>query len=485
MKNIIDEITELENTSRQLEPSIEERKKNRDKIVGYTENFIENIYDIKAFNLTDNTGEGLLKTPISEEPIDIDKAIELFKDNVDFPNLNPASGGHLGYIPGGGIYNSALGDYLADVTNNYSGIFYAGPGAVRMENMLIRWMAKIVGFPPETVGNLASGGSIANLIAIVTARDAFNLKALEINKSVIYLSQEVHHCIDKAIRIAGLKECKLNFVELDENYRINPETLKEEIKKDKKEGKKPWLIIASAGTTDFGAIDPLDDIADIAKENNLWFHVDGAYGAFFVLSETGKPRLKGIEKADSLVMDPHKGLFLPYGLGVVLVKDKNKMNAAHYYKANYLQDAVALEEEPSPADLSPELTKHFRGLRLWLPLMLHGVKPFRAGLEEKLLLTKYFYEELKKIDGFEMGPEPELSVASFRYMPKDGDPNKFNQLLLQEILKDGRVFLSSTSINGKFIIRIAVLAFRTHLQTIDFTLRLLKEKVQVILKDWE
>lgn len=484
MTSILDRIKELEKSSRLLEPSIEERKQTRDKVIDYTENFINNIYNINAFNLTDNTGEGLLDTPFSEEPIEIEKAIELFKDNVDFPNLNPASGGHLGYIPGGGIYNSALGDYLADVTNNYAGIFYAGPGAVRMENMLIRWMAKIVGFPPETVGNLASGGSIANLIAIVTARDAYNLTTTDISKSVIYLSQEVHHCIDKAIRIAGLKECELNFVELDKNYRIKPQALKDTIDKDKREGKKPWLIIASAGTTDFGAVDPLDEIADIAKENNLWFHVDGAYGAFFVLSESGKPRLKGIEKADSLVMDPHKGLFLPYGLGVVLVKDKNKMNAAHYYKANYLQDAVSLEEEPSPADLSPELTKHFRGLRLWLPLMLHGVKPFRAGLEEKLQLTKYFFQELKKMDGFEMGPAPELSVASFRYVPKTGDANKFNQLLLNEILKDGRVFLSSTNVDGKFIIRIAVLAFRTHLKTIDLTLKLLKEKVQLLLKDW-
>lgn len=485
MNKLKQKIEELEKISMQLEPSAEERKKTREKVVDYTENFINNIYNINAFNLTDNTGEGLLETPISEEPIDIDKAIELFKDNVDFPNLNPASGGHLGYIPGGGIYNSALGDYLADITNRYSGIYYAGPGAVRMENMLIRWMAKIVGFPPETVGNLASGGSIANLIAIVTARDAFQLKATEINKSVIYLSQEVHHCIDKAIRIAGLGECKMKFVDLDDNYRIKADAVKKEIEKDKKDGRFPWLIIASAGTTDFGVIDPLDELSEIAKENKMWFHVDGAYGAFFVLSKTAKPRLKGIEKADSLVLDPHKGLFLPYGLGVVLVKDKNKLNAAHYYTANYLQDAVAIEEEPSPADLSPELTKHFRGLRLWLPLMLHGVKPFRAGLEEKLLLTKYFYEELKKINGFEMGPEPELSVASFRYLPKEGDANKFNQLLLQEILKDGRIFLSSTNINDKFIIRIAVLAFRTHLQTIDLILQILKEKVELLLRDWE
>ncbi len=483
MNNIKLKIEELEKISKQLEPSAEVREQTRKKIVDYTEDFIDNIYSINAFNLTENTGEGLLDAPISEDPITIDKAVELFKENVDFPNLNPASGGHLGYIPGGGIYNSALGDYLADITNNYAGIFYAGPGAVRMENMLIRWMAKIVGFPPETVGNLASGGSIANLIAIVTARDAFSLKTADIGKSVIYLSHEVHHCIDKAIRIAGLGECEIKFVELDDNFRIKADAVKKEIEKDKKDGKLPWLIIASAGTTDFGVIDPLDELSEIAKENKMWFHVDGAYGAFFVLSETAKPRLKGIENADSLVMDPHKGLFLPYGLGVVLVKDKNKLNAAHYYNANYLQDAVAVQEEPSPADLSPELTKHFRGLRLWLPLMLHGVKPFRAGLEEKLLLTKYFYEELKKINGFEMGPEPELSVASFRYIPNRGDANKFNQLLLKEILKDGRVFLSSTNIDGKFIIRIAVLAFRTHLQTIDLTLQLLKEKVQFLLKD--
>ena len=194
----------------------------------------------------------------------------------------------------------------------------------------------------------------------------------------------------------------MKFVDLDDNYRIKADAVKKEIEKDKKDGRFPWLIIASAGTTDFGVIDPLDELSEIAKENKMWFHVDGAYGSFFVLSKTAKPRLKGIEKAYSLVLDPHKGLFLPYGLGVVLVKDKNKLNAAHYYTANYLQDAVAIEEEPSPADLSPELTKHFRGLRLWLPLMLHGVKPFRAGLEEKLLLTKYFYEELKKINGFAM-----------------------------------------------------------------------------------
>jgi len=482
MPDLISKIKELENSSRLLEPSVEERKHTREKIINYTVDFIENIYNINAFNLSSNTGEGLLDCPISEDPQPIEKLIELFRDNVDFPNLNPASGGHLGYIPGGGIYNSALGDYLADITNRYAGLFYAGPGAVRMENMLIRWMAEIVGFPKETVGNLASGGSIANLIAIVTARDAFNISSADIPNSVIYLSHEVHHCIDKAIRIAGLKECTIKFVELDNNYKIDPIALKSEIEKDKAEGKKPWLIIASAGTTDFGVIDPLDDIAEIAKQNNMWFHVDGAYGAFFVLSETGKPRLKGIEKADSLVMDPHKGLFLPYGLGVVLVKDKNKLNAAHYYKANYLQDAVAIEEEPSPADLSPELTKHFRGLRLWLPLMLHGTKPFKDALEEKLLLTRYFYEELSNVEGFEMGPEPELSVASLRYVPQNGEANEFNRLLLKEIHKDGRVFLSSTNVDGKFIIRVAVLAFRTHLQTINLTLKILKEKTELIMK---
>lgn len=477
---MIDRIKSLEAISRQLEPSHDDRELLTDKVLQYADNFLDRIYDLPAYVTTEDKGIGLYDSPISEKPMDISKVLKLLQHNVDRPGLNPASGGHLGYIPGGGIYHSALGDFLADVTNRYAGIFFGSPGAVRMENMLIDWMASVVGYPKETVGNLTSGGSIANLIGIVTAREAYQLKAKELETTVIYLTEHVHHCIEKAIRIAGLNECVVRHVPMDERFRMDAAALDTLIANDKKSGLRPWLVIASAGTTDAGAVDPMQTIAEIAHAHNLWFHIDAAYGGFFILCDEGKKVLKGMDASDSLVMDPHKGLFLPYGTGAVLVKDRKSIMDAHHYFANYMQDARKNSDELSPADLSPELTKHFRGLRLWLPLKLAGVAPFRAGLEEKLLLARYFHEQLQIIPGFEVGPVPELSVVTFRYIPKKGDIQKFNERLVQEIHNDGRVFLSSSVIGGKYIIRLAALAFRTHLETIDLALKILKEKVKLV-----
>jgi len=477
-----DKILELERQSRLLEPSAADRQNTRDAVIAYSENFLDNIESINAYVQTEDKGGALLDSPISEDGIDIDDAIALLAKNVDGPGLNPASGGHLGYIPGGGIYYSALGDYLGDVFNRYAGVFYAGPGAVRMENMLIGWMNDLVGYPPDAAGNLTSGGSLANLIAIVTARDACGINSSNMTRSVIYLSEQAHHSIDKAIRIAGLGECLVRPLPLDEKYRILPDGFKAQIEKDTQAGLNPFLIVASAGTTDVGAIDPLAEIGAIAAENKLWYHIDAAYGGFFLLTDYGKEKLAGIETSDSVVIDPHKGLFLPYGSGVVLVKNQAKLRESHRYMANYMQDAVAGTDEPSPADLSPELTKHFRGLRLWLPLKLHGVAPFRACLEEKLLLTKYFYNEIQKL-GFECDLEPELSVVIYRYVPKTGDSNTFNKQLLDAVVADGRVFISSTMLNGRFTLRFACLAFRTRLSTVDTLLSVLQNALQDLLAD--
>jgi glutamate/tyrosine decarboxylase-like PLP-dependent enzyme len=477
---LLDKIQQLEKIARKLEPSREEFQQLMERVGDYASSFLDQIYDLPAYVTTEDKGKKLYDSPISENPIDMEEAIELIEKNVDRPGLNPASGGHLGYIPGGGIVHSALGDFLAAITNRYSGVFYAGPGAVRMENMLLQWMAEIIGYPADTAGNLTSGGSVANLIGVVTARDAHDLKAKDYEKSVVYLSEQVHHCVDKSLRIAGLGECVKRYIALDEKSRMRAEELDTAIHEDKEAGLNPWLVIASAGTTDTGAVDPLADIGEIAKQNGLWYHVDGAYGAFFVLCEETRNLVEGMACSDSIVIDPHKGLFLPYGSGAVLVKDVEKMLDAHYYMPNYLQDTLQTRDELSPADLSPELTKHFRGLRLWLPLKLLGVAPFRAALEEKIWLTRYFYDQLQKMDGMELGPYPDLTVVTYRYMPKRGDSNEFNRRLIQEVQKDGRVFLSSTMLDGKFTLRLAVLAFRTHLNTIDQTIGILRKKIRYL-----
>jgi glutamate/tyrosine decarboxylase-like PLP-dependent enzyme len=475
-----DQIDRLEKIARTLEPPGDERSTLVDAVVTYADNFINSIYDLPAYVMPDGKDQGILDSPISENPMKIDALLKLLWNHVDRPGLNPASGGHLGYIPGGGIYHSALADYLADVTNRYAGIFFAGPGAVRMENLLIDWMAELAGYPKAAGGNLTSGGSVANLAGIVAAREASGLKSRDVERSTIYLTGQAHHSVDKAIRIAGLKESVLRYVPTDQRHRMDAASLEQSIVEDRRQGLHPWLIIASAGTTDTGAVDPLDAIAGIAQAHGLWLHVDGAYGAFFALTDEGKGILKGMERSDSLVMDPHKGLFLPYGSGAVLVRERKTLHDAFWYQANYLQDARRSSEELSPADLSPELTKHFRGLRLWLPLKLLGLAPFRAALGEKLLLARYFYERIREIPGFEAGAYPDLSVVTFRYIPKRGDPNAFNEKLVQAVQRDGRVFLSSTLLNGTFILRVAILCFRTHRETIDLTIQILREQVKRI-----
>ncbi|MGB7203327.1 MAG: aminotransferase class V-fold PLP-dependent enzyme [Pyrinomonadaceae bacterium] len=469
-------IIRVEQVARLLEPDASTREFARSLVVDYSEDFLDNVHSLKAFNVTDDKGKGIFDSPIAEHGIAIDEAISLIRDNVDTPGLNPASGGHLAYIPGGGIYYAALGDYLADVFNRYAGIFYASPGAVRLENLLIRWMCDLVGYGADSHGNLTTSGSLANMIAIVAARDGKNIKSAEIPRSVIYLSKQTHHSVAKAINVAGLAECPVRYVELDDKYKMRPDDLAAQIEADTAAGLNPFLVVASAGTTDVGAIDPLIEIGEIAARHGLWYHIDAAYGGFFILTEEGKAKLRGLELADSLIIDPHKGLFLPYGLGVVLVKNVEYLKRAYSFQASYMQDAFAAPDELSPAELSPELTKHFRGLRLWLPLKLHGVAPFRACLEEKLLLAKYFHAEVQKL-GFESKIEPELSVVTYRYVPLSGDANEFNKKILDAVVADGRVFISSTLLNGEFTLRFACLAFRTHLKTVDTLLEVLKNAV--------
>ncbi len=473
---IIDRLFQLEQKSAELEPTANTRNIWDQAVMQYAHEFVDSLSERKAYDTELDKSELILNHPIGEEGIPINDILEIYKKGVDEPGLNPASGGHLGYIPGGGIYASALGDYLAAVGNRYAGIYYGSPGAVQMEHKLIEWMAGLFEFPSGSGGTLCSGGSIANLVAICAARDAHDLRPSNIEKSVIYLSAQVHHCIFKALRIAGLEYCMIRQIPLDVDDRIEIEILSQQIQSDRKEGLKPWMVVASAGTTDTGTIDPLDAIGNICKEKGIWFHIDAAYGGFFYLLDFMKSQFKGIEKADSLVIDPHKGLFLPYGLGAVLVKNKEHLLRTNYYLANYMQDAYRQEVPLSPADLSPELTRHFRALRLWLPLQLLGLKPFRAALEEKILLAKYVAKELQKITNIELRHFPQLSVVCFRINYGDGSfSNELNLKLIDFIKSDGKVFLSSTVIDGKVYLRMAILSFRTHRNTVDYAL----QKIQV------
>jgi glutamate/tyrosine decarboxylase-like PLP-dependent enzyme len=239
------------------------------------------------------------------------------------------------------------------------------------------------------------------------------------------------------------------------------------LEEDRRNGVRPWLVVASAGTVDTGAIDPLPEIAELCRRHGAWFHVDGAYGGLFALCESGRALLKGIEQSDSVALDPHKTLFLPYGTGAAIVRNGQQLLDAFSASAEYIRPFSETEVGPSPADLSPELTRHFRALRLWLPLQIAGIDAFRAAQAEKLALARYFHARLSEIDGFDPGPEPQLSVAAFRYLPKSGDVDEFNERLIRHVQEEGRVMLSGTRVDGSFHLRCAILCFRTHLEHVD------------------
>ncbi len=467
------EIRKLEEDARLLEPDSAGRRRLVERVAAHADAFLEERAHFPVFFGHGDTARALYDHPIGERGIGIDAALELLAKNVEGTGVNVTSGRHLGYVPGGGIFHSALGDYLAAVTNRFAGFFTTSPGAVRMENLLLRWMAGVVGYPESAAGNLASGGSISNLTALVTARDEHGIGPREVERAVVYMTDQAHHCIDKALRVAGLGGCVVHRVGVDAGYRMDPAALDEAVGADVKAGLRPWLVVATAGTTNSGAVDPLAEIGQIADRHGLWLHADGAYGALFALCPEGRAVLGGLEAADSMVLDPHKTLFLPYGIGAVLLRDGGKLHRAFRAEADYMRDDLGSMEEYSPSDMSPELTKHFRALRMWLPLQLLGVAPFRAAQSEKIHLARYFHGKLGEIDGFEVGPAPELSIATYRYLPKRGDADDFNRRLVRAVQDDGRIFITPTRLGGVLVLRAAVVSFRTHLDEIDEALEVI------------
>ncbi|MBZ0207864.1 MAG: amino acid decarboxylase [Flavobacteriales bacterium] len=478
LESIVQQLMESDRKGRALDLPAPERMELLREVEGYTNDFLDSLEERKAYEAAgyDPTEEDR-GFDVGEAGSGMDGILDFIGRRVDHTGLNPASGGHLGYIPGGGIPASAMGDYLAAITNRYAGNFYASPGAVRMENSMIQWTGKLVGYPDGFGGNLTSGGSIANLIAIATARSVKRLKGKDLEKNVVYLSEQTHHSLPKALRLTGLGECIIRHIALDSGYRMDPVALRRQVESDLQVNLRPFLLIANAGSTDVGAVDPLGPLAEVAEDHGLWFHVDAAYGGYFLLTNHGKEVLAGIERSDSVVLDPHKGLFLPYGSGILLVKDIRHLLQANSYEANYMQDTKEQTLEYSPAELSPELSKHFRGMRLWLPLKLHGIAPFRACLEEKLWLARYFRHQVKSL-GFEVGPEPDLSVVVYRFVPATGDADAFNKKLAHAIQQDGRIFISTTLLNGMFMLRFAVLSFRTHRKEADVLLEQLRALVR-------
>jgi glutamate/tyrosine decarboxylase-like PLP-dependent enzyme len=458
-----EELEAIKAAMQRLEPGSEERQKLGGEVLKHALAYWDQVETASSNRPWSEVFAQRLDPEFTEEGRDPTAVLDYVRECVDAPGFATASPRFMAYIPGGAVPYAAFGDLLAATSNKYSGFASASPGAVRIENACCAWMAKVIGYPETSAGTLTSGGSMANLTAIVTAREVRDPDG----GGAVYMTRFVHHCVDKALHIAGRGRSPRRLIATDDRCRMDVAALEQAIEQDLAEGIRPWLVIASAGTIDTGSVDALDAIANVCARHGIWFHVDGAYGGLFALCDEGRQKLRGIERADSVALDPHKTLFLPYGTGAVLVRDGNQLLHAFSATADYITPLGESEVGPSPADLSPELTRHFRGMRLWLPLQMAGIAAFRAAQQEKLALAKYFHAHLSELPDFDAGPPPDLSVVAFRYVPETGDADEASERLLQHLQQEGRVMLSGTRIDGRYHIRCAILSFRTHVEHVD------------------
>ena len=388
---------------------------------------------------------------------------DLFRRRIN-PSYSPTSGGYLAYVPGGGLPHSAIADLIAGIINKYVTVWSVAPGLANIEADVISWFNDLVGFPTGSGGYLTTGGSLANWSAIVTARRV--RLGDDFKNAMIYTSDQSHHSIIKAAVLAGFPETNVRLIPSDVDRQIDVSALTAQIVADRESGLAPFLIAGHAGTTNTGAVDPLEQLAELSRQEQLWFHIDAAYGGFFYLTDRGQRVLRGLHRADSITLDPHKGLFLPYGTGCLLVREQASLRQAHQINAAYLPP---FQEDASHVDfceISPELSRDFRALRVWLPLKLFGWDTFSQYLNEKIDLCGQAFEAIKSLKHIEITSPPQLSTFAFRLAPPDvlstAALNSLNHDFLARINQQRKIFLSGTTIDGIFMIRVCVLCFRTH-----------------------
>jgi aromatic-L-amino-acid decarboxylase len=440
--------------------------------VDFASEFVNGRYSARSHDYS--SADGLLAELASPPPATGKPFPELLERvreaaGKGFDTANP---GFVGYIPGGGLYAAAVGDFLACVVNRYTGVSRPAPALVQLEASVLRWMCSLFELPESAQGVLTPGGSMSTFSAIVAARTA--KLGEQFLDGTLYVSDEVHHSVAKSAKIAGFPADAVRVVPAGPDLRMDVDALRSAIGRDRDAGQRPFLVVASAGTINAGMVDPLDAAADVAAETDCWLHVDAAYGGFFQLTRRGKQALRGIERADTITLDPHKGLFLPYGTGALLARDGELLRAAHDVAAHYLP---AQSDDPTLPDFSsysPELTRDFRGLRLWLPLHLHGVDTFVEALDEKLDLARYVYDELRALPQLTVPWQPDLSLVAFRL--RDGD-DADNNALLDRINGSGRVWLSSAPIRGRMHLRICILSHRSRPERIEELVRIIRTAV--------
>jgi len=380
------------------------------------------------------------------------------------------------FVPGPSNYISAMADTLATGFNIFSGGWAASPAAAELEVVTLNWLLKIFGFPVKKGGGIfTSGGSMANLTAIVTAR---RIKCGDdFSKSVIYLSDQAHSSNIKAIRVLGFKKEQIRIIPTNLEFKFSLNKLKNAIAKDRLEGLQPFCLIATAGTTNTGTVDPLSEIATICKKENIWFHIDGAYGGAAILSKDGKKMLKGIEKADSLTVDPHKWFYQPYEMGCLLVRNTSHLKGTFTETPEYLKDVEGNKSEINFYDHGIQLTRRFRALKFYMSIKTFGLGEFRKAITYNIALAEEVEDCLRNSPLWEVISPATLAVINFRYNPirenlSEKKLDALNQYISEQVVATQEALLVTTILHGQTVLRMCLINPRTTLEDVKETFAL-------------
>jgi aromatic-L-amino-acid/L-tryptophan decarboxylase len=458
-----------------LEPSADEIRNWSNSVTQFMADYLGELRDRPVYRrISSREIRDQLDPTLPTKGSEFDALLKVFRDTIVPFSRQNAHPRMFGYVQSPGTPLAAFADLLASGLNANLTVWRSAPAPVELERLTIDWIRQILGFNTEAGGLFVSGGSMANLAAIVAARQAKHDSAGRLR---IYASSETHFSVAKAAALLGIGRENVRHVAVDERFRIRVDDLVAKITADLDAGYIPFCVVANAGTVNTGAVDPLAEIREVANRFQLWMHVDGSYGAFAVLAKSTRKLFAGIEQADSIALDPHKWLYLPVDVGCVIYRDPEIARTAFAHEAEYTR---VIGEEADEAfafwDYGPELSRRFRALKVWMLLKGVGIDSLSEAIENNLACTRHLESMVRGSDDFEMVAPVELSIFCFRHVPvqlRSDSPqaiDAFNERLLIALQRDGSSYVSNATIRGRFALRGCVLNYRTTLRDMEILL---------------
>jgi aromatic-L-amino-acid decarboxylase len=432
----------------------------------------------------------LFDEPLPEEPQPMEAILRAVENNIFANSTLYLSPRFFGYINGGGNQAAILGELLASAVNQLCAKWHFSPAASEVERRVIRWIATFIGYAPEAGGCLLSGGSAGNLVGLAVARkqkaqfDAASLGMRGGPSLTVYVSQEGHASLEKSMVLLGMGHNQLRKISVLDNFTIDLKALEERVIEDRKNGYHPICVVGNAGTTNTGTVDPLDALAEFCQKQDLWFHVDAAYGGPAARTKVACRLFRGLDRADSVVVNPHKWLYVPAEAACILVREPRALRDTFQIVADYLREERE-EGADGPLDFKdygPQLSRNFRALKVWMTFKAYGARKLRAAIESNIEIMRYLADRIDQSQDFvRLAPVP-LSVVCFQYRTPDisihGDQkclDDLNSRLLDALEKDGRVFLSGTKIHGRSVLRACSVNHRLRREDVDFLLEVIRQ----------